>query len=66
MQWGRVTAQWHVVDERTSCFISLSLWLFICDIYRVFAGELPVQRDPGPGLKCSEMIQSFKYRIVKI
>lgn len=35
-------------------------------ILGIFAGKLPVHRYPGPGLKCSEMIQSFRYRIIKI
>lgn len=46
--------------------LEMSLLLFICDIWGIFAGELPVHRDPGLGLKCSKMIQSFRYRIIKI
>lgn len=57
---------WWMKEPVVLFLLEMSLWLFIYDIWGVFAGELPVQRDRGPGLKCSEMIQSFKYRIIKI
>lgn len=52
------------MEESVVLFLlEVSLLLFICDISGIFAIELPLHREPG--LKCSEVVQSFKYRIIK-
>jgi len=36
---------WWVKEPVVLFLLEVSLWLFVCDIWGVFTGELPVQRD---------------------
>lgn len=36
--------------------LEVSLLLFISAIWDIFAGELPVHRNPGPGLKGDDTV----------